>query len=89
MLSPKRFTFPHTDGKYRSYRDFIPEDDGDIHPTVTVTSTSPGRHTIEVDSYYSPFGVLKLEITQPLDRALKMFGVLLCADSKAEAETGN
>ncbi len=48
---------------------------------VTVTEISPKRFRFEIE-YYGKEGCLTLEITQPLDPALRTYMALLNADSE-------
>jgi hypothetical protein len=52
--------------------------------TVVMVEGADGRWTIECEQYYGRDGVCKLEITQPLERALRTFGALLAADALEE-----
>lgn len=53
---------------------------GEWNP-VTVESTSDSHHVLQCDSYYSPTGVFKLEITAELSIALKIFRAAMQADT--------
>ncbi len=66
--------------------DYLDEDgvyNGD-DSVVTVTEVSPNRFRLECDDYYSKDGSLILEITKPLDRALRTYMALLNADSEMD-----
>src|ERR1700736_1083014 len=60
----------------------------DSFSVVEVLEAAPGNYILEADQYYSSFGVLRLTITQPKDRALRMFEALLITDTKLEAAEG-
>lgn len=64
----------------------VPEtalEEGDGEPIAIVTQENRAWK-IEVDQYYCRDGLLRLEITQPLDRALRTFRMLLEADTELE-----
>ena len=52
--------------------------------SVVMVSEDHGVYTMECLQYYERDGVLKLTITQPLNRALATFAALLAADTQLE-----
>jgi hypothetical protein len=78
-----------TDGS--SYRESADEQecynfDGDATP-VEVTDLGGGAWKLRTDVYYSRGGYLELQLTQPLDRALRTFAGLLSVDTELETST--
>src|SRR5882762_2785224 len=58
---------------------------GGEHTVVTVVQKAECHYVLEADQYYFPDGKMVLEITQPLERALRTYGALLMADSLIES----
>lgn len=88
MQNKMRYYFFHVDGTWSPVTKAVFEDsDGDEAP-VSVEELENGAFRLHCGIYYSPYGYLQFEVTQPLDRALQMFGALLAVDAVLETHRG-
>ena len=62
----------------------VNETDAGDYDTIIEVTNRDGLVRIEADLYYSASGVLRLEVTQPVPRAVRMFEALLARDAFEE-----
>jgi hypothetical protein len=55
---------------------------------VEVEEKGRDHYVLDCTQYYASEGVCKLEITQPLQRALKTFAAVIAADALLESGAG-
>lgn len=48
------------------------EDDGEDNVSLYVTQISTSTYRVEVGSWFSPFGICRLEVTASVDQAIRM-----------------
>jgi hypothetical protein len=73
------------DSYNRTWSDAKKEDHGNGSAVATVREDEQrGIISIELGQYYSKYGTFKMEITQPLDRAIRVFIAAMIEDEVME-----
>lgn len=73
----------HPNGVFVPYAERVHE--GTEWVPVTIKKQGKDHYHMSCVEYYSSEGILRLEITQPFDRALNTFALLLRADNRLES----
>lgn len=79
------FVFDYDD---RGWTEVDEDYDGDGDNILVEVTEDRGVITLDCTQYYCREGILRLTITQPLERALATFAALLQADTRLEVEDG-